>query len=388
VRLHVGTSVSADAAIAAHEAVGAAMHGAAAPAFALVLSTDRYKSSLLAEALGHELSDIPWAGCCTAGVFARGELLREGLAVGVFSTRDAAFGVGAGGLVSRDPRAAGRDAISEAIASLPPSGPERSRAIMLLPDGLTGDVAEVVRGAVQEAGAGAVWGGGGAGDNLRYVRTAQFARGEALHDHVVAIVIDSPRGVGVGIRHGFRPYGPPTLVTRANAATAIELEYEPAFEVYRRAAEAHGDHVDTHGFARFAMTHPLGIPQADGEYIIRDPLSVEADGGLRCVGEIPDGCLMRVMEAEHAELIAAACRAATEARRRVPRESGGAIVFDCVSRARLLGAHFRSELRGIQRSIGVGVPMMGCLTFGEIGALGCAAPQFLNKTAVVLALPV
>jgi hypothetical protein len=343
---------------------------------------------VLAEALGRELGGIPWAGCCTAGVFARGELLRQGLVVGVFSTRDTTFGVGVGGLVSRDARASGRDAIAEAVAELPPTTPDRTRAILLLPDALTCNVAEVVRGAAQEAGAGVIWAGGGAGDNLRFVRTAQFARGEALHDHVVAIAIDSPREIGVGIHHGYRPYGPPTLVTRAAAATAVEFEYEPAFDIYCRAAERRGDHVDMGGFASFAMTHPLGIPQADGDFVIRDPLRVEADGGLHRVGEVPDGCLMRVMEAEQADILAAARSAAIDARQGVTGPTGGAIVFDCVSRATLLGPHFRSELRTIQRSVGVGVPVMGCLTFGEIAAQGNAAPQFLNKTAVVLALPV
>lgn len=395
-RLHVGASTSGTERMAAHEAVQGALRGAAAPAFALVLSTDRYDSSALAMALAAELGSVPWAGCCTAGVFAGGELLRQGVVVGVFSTRDASFGVGVGGLVSRDPRSAGREAIAAATAAVP-RNPGCSRAIILLPDGLTGNVADVVRGAASEAGAGAVWAGGGAGDNLRYVRTAQFARGEALHDHVVAIVIETPRDASVGIRHGFHPYGPPTLVTRASGPAAIELEYEPAFEVYRRAAEVHGDHFDRESFASFAMNHPLGIPQGHGEFVIRDPLAVEADGGVRCVGEVPDGCLVRVMEADRQELVAAARLAATDARRAIgghngegagSGETGGAIVFDCVSRAMLLGSRFGGELRAIQESMGASIPMMGCLTFGEIGAPPSVAPQFLNKTAVVLAVPV
>jgi hypothetical protein len=32
------------------------------------------------------------------------------------------------------------------------------------------------------------------------------------------------------------------------------------------------------------------------------------------------------------------------------------------------------------------VPLLGCLSYGEIGALGRGGPQFHNKTAVVLAL--
>jgi hypothetical protein len=168
---------------------------------------------------------------------------------------------------------------------------------------------------------------------------------------------------------------------------AIELEYEPAFEVYRRAAEGRGDHVDLDGFASFAMNHPLGIPQGHGEYVIRDPLAVEADGGVRCVGEVPDGCLVRVMEANHPELVTAARLAAADAKSALHGAIGGAIVFDCVSRAMLLGAHFGGELRAMQRSMGAAVPLMGCLTVGEIGAGPSVAPQFLNKTAVVLAVP-
>lgn len=387
-KLHVATSASPDEASAAREAAQRALLGAEAPAFALVLSTDQYDPAALALAVTHELGSVPWAGCCTAGVFAGTELLTQGLVVGVFSAPDAAFGVGTGGPVSQDPRAAGRAAIAQAIASMQPLPPGRFRSFLLMPDALTGDVSDVVRGAAQEAGAGVQWAGGGAGDNLRFVRTAQFARGEALRDHVVAIAIDTSKPAGLGVCHGFRPYGPPVLVTRAVGATAVELEYERPFDAYRRAAEARGDHLDEEGFAAFAMTHPLGIPQANGQHVIRDPLTIEPDGSLRCVGDLPDGSLVRVMEADWAELVAAARHASTDAREGLHGPTGGAIVFDCVSRAKLLGSHMREELSALQKGMGVGVPVMGCLTFGEVGALGPAAPQFLNKTTVVLALPV
>jgi hypothetical protein len=56
-------------------------------------------------------------------------------------------------------------------------------------------------------------------------------------------------------------------------------------------------------------------------------------------------------------------------------------------RSLVLGEALDDELRAIQQGLGSGVPLMGCLSFGEIGGLGRAAPQFHNKTAVVLALP-
>lgn len=389
-KLHVAASAAIDPREAAHETVQRAMNTKDRAGFALALSTDQYDPDELAEAITKELGAVPWAGCSSAGVFTGSELLTQGLVVAVFAAEDARFAVGVGGPVSRDPRGAGRAAMAEALAELGPARvPEcrRCRTVIVFPDGLTGNSAEVVRGAVQEAGAGLSWAGGGAGDNLRFVRAAQFARGRAFRDHVVTVAIDSPVPMSLGARHGFQPYGPPRLVTRAEGASAIELEYEPAFEVYRSAAEARGDHVDEGVFAAFAMTHPLGIPQANGTHVIRDPLSVEADGSLRCVGEVPDGCLVRVMHADPAELIASARLASADARSGLQGPPGGAIVFDCVSRAKLLGSDLRDELKAIQKGLGPGVPMIGCLTFGEVGSLSDSAPQFLNKTTVVVALP-
>lgn len=383
--LHVGISAARDAHRAAHEAIGEALGHAPAAAFALVLCTDTYDVDALAAAVTRELGELPWAGCCGAGVFAGVEMLEQGVVVGVLDGTDASFGVGVGGPVSTSAREAGRAAVAEALAAL---GKRRAhRSFIVLSDALTGDAASVIRGALQEAGAGAGWVGGGAGDNLRFVRTAQFARGKAMHDSVVVVAIESDRPTSVGIRHGWHPYGPPTMVTRAHGATAVELDYQRAFDAYREVARNNGDDVTERDFARFAMTHPLGIPQPNGEYIIRDPLAVEPDGSVRCVAEVPDGSTMRVMQGDRDDLLRAARSAAGDARDRVRGPPGGAIVFDCVSRYLILGRDIRRELDAIQEGVGRDTPMMGCLTLGELGTVGRAAPQFHNKTAVVMALP-
>ena len=385
--LTIGTSDSSDTAHAAAYAVSSALEGAYAPAFALVLSTDQYDHGVLAESVTRELGDVPWVGCCTAGVFAGSTVLERGIVVGVFSSRDASIGVGVGGPVSVDGHAAGRAAAAGALNGLPRRMADHHRAMIVMPDAVTGNGADVIRGAASEGGSGLAWAGGGAGDNQRFLRTAQYARGRAIDDHVVALAIDLPRPFGVGIRHGFRPYGPPTLVTRARGATAIELDYECAYEAYRRAVQGRGERVSLDNFAAFAMTHPLGIPQADGEHVIRDPLSVGADGSLRCVAEVPDGSLVRVMAGDCEALVAAALAAAATARAGVGSDVAGALVFDCVSRWVMLKGQMHRELDAFREGLGGAVPVLGCLTFGEVGALGGGVPQLHNKTAVVLALP-
>ncbi|AEI64626.1 FIST signal transduction protein [Corallococcus macrosporus] len=386
-RIQIGKSSSPDCGAAAREATTEALRGADAPTFALVLCTDQYDARGLASALRREIGDLPWAGCCAAGVFAGTELLLQGMVVALFQGLDVRVGTGIGGPVSQDPRAAGRDAVARAVGKLPPKPPGRRRALLLFPDALSGNPTEVVRGAQQEAGSSVVWAGGGAGGDLRHATTAEFMEGQAYRDQAVVIAIDTQEPMGVGIQHGWYPYGPPTQVTKARDSTAIELDYERAFEVYRRTAASRGDALDEQGFARFAMTHPLGIPQANGEFVIRDPISIGPDGSLRCVAEIPDGSLVRVMEGARVDLMDAAASAATLARKGTAGAPGGAVVFDCFSRYPILGEEIRDELSRIQGALGETTPLVGCLTLGEVGAMGGGVPQFHNKTVVVLALP-
>jgi hypothetical protein len=385
--LHVGKSSATDARVAAREAVREALEGAEAPVFALVFSTDQYDHELLATSLSAELGDVPWAGCCTAGVFAGNTLLTQGLAIGVISSSDLRVGVGIGGPVSVDGRMAGQTAVAAAIAAVGGTSAGRHRAMIVLPDALTGNAVDVVRGAAAEAGTGISWAGGGAGDNLRFVQTAQYAHGRAFHDRAIAIFIDANRPFGSGLRHGWRPYGAPTTVTKTQGARVQSLDYESAFDVYRRTVERRGDKVTLDSFAAFSMTHPLGIPQADGEHVIRDPLAVEDDGSLRFIAEVPDGSIVRVMEGDRNALIAAALAAATDARTALGGEMAGAFVFDCISRSMILEGEIKDELAALQEGLGANVPMIGCLTFGEVGGSGTGVPQFHNKTAVVLTLP-
>ncbi len=372
---------------AAAEAAGAALRGVAEPALAIALSAPGYEGPELALALSHELGSIPWVGCSAPAVFAGSALMREGLVLGVISSGEAYVGVGVAGPVSRDPIHAGAAAVARALDQMPARRPGRSRTLLLFVNAASGKGAEVVRGAVREGGAGVTWAGGGAGgDNLGPAHSALYARGAAFTDNAVAAALDLPGAVGVGMRHGWRPYGPPLMVTRSCGAVTAELEYEPAFELYRRIADRQGDTVSLESFASFAMTHPLGIPQADGDHVIRDPLSVEPDGALRFVTEVPDGSLVRLMQGTPKALLLAAREAADSARQQAGASPGGALVFDCVSRYLMLGEGFAEEVESFRAALGQ-APMMGCLSFGEIGALGSGVPQFHNKTAVVLALP-
>lgn len=383
--LRIGTGAQTNAREAVAHAARAALARCKSPALALVFSTFDYPPDEVAAAVNQELGALPWAGSMTPAVLHGRHVMRRGIAIGVIDSDQTRVRVGAGGPLSAGARDAGRKAALEALAEMPLPPSDRSRAMILLTD-TRGDAAEALRGAVAVAGAGIAWGGGGTGDGDG-VRAVQFANGRALHDHVVAIALDCPSRVGTGVQHGWQPTGAPAMVTRAAGLVVERLEHRPAFEIYRAAALARGEEIEADHFAAYATTHPLGIPQADGEYLIRDPLAVDAEGAIHLVAGVPDGALVRVMEGTPATLAAAARVAASMARDDAGGALGGALVFDCVSRFRMLGDGLAVELAACQDALGDDVPLLGCLTSGEVGAFGPRMPQFHNKTMVVLALP-
>lgn len=386
-RLRLGTSTRPDVAAAAAEAVKGALEGSTAPAFALVFATFDYPAEPFAQAVTAALGAVPWAGCSTFGVLCRAGVLRRGVGVAVLDGADLRVGVGIGTPIAEGARAGGRAAAAQALKGMPAPPRDRSRAVVLLCDALSGQAVDVVRGAAEVAGAGVAWAGGGTGVLEPGTRAALFANGLALHDHVVAVALDFPARVGTGIHHGWRAYGPPMMITRAAGTLIHELEYRPAFEAYRQVAAGHGELVTRATFGAFATAHPLGIPQATGEHLIRDQMGVEPDGSIRCLAEVPDGALLRVMEGDTRALVEAAGTAAAAARGDTSAPLGGAFIFDCISRFFVMGEAIGPELAAFGRALGPDVPFLGCLSFGEVGAFGVSIPQFHNKTAVVLGLP-
>jgi hypothetical protein len=386
--LRIARSTRSEPREAVAEAARAAVARCRSPALALVFSTFEYAAEDLAEALNEELGTFPWAGAVTPAILHGREVLRRGLAIGVIDSELVRVRIGVAGPLSAGARSAGRRAALEALKNMPLPPADRSRAMIVFADTTGCDAAEMVHGALGVGGAGIAWGGGATGDGNADGPATQFTNRRAFRDHVIAITIDCHARVGTGVQHGWKPTGAPAMVTRATGAVVECLEHRPALEIYRTAVEAGGEYVDLLELAEFARTRPLGIPQAEGEFLIRDLLAVDKAGALRFMAGVPDGALVRVMEGTPTMLVEAARCAAAMAREDaggVPL--GGALVFDCVSRAHVLGDRLQDELAASQAALGDDVPMLGCLTFGEVGAFGARIPQFHNKTMVVMALP-
>jgi methyl-accepting chemotaxis protein len=94
-----------------------------------------------------------------------------------------------------------------------------------------------------------------------------------------------------------------------------------------------------------------------------------------------------ILDGSRRDLVAAAKRAAVEARDRLGgARAAGVLLFDCICRGAILGDEFDREVRAI-REVFPKVPLAGFLTYGEIARYSGRLDGWHNTTAVVVAIP-
>ncbi len=197
-----------------------------------------------------------------------------------------------------------------------------------------------------------------------------------------AVIAKLPLACGTGVAHGWQSISESLKVTEAEGNLLKTLDWRPAFEVYRELVEAHAGRKFTEdNFFELAKSYPFGITRLDTEVIVRDPLMKVAGDGLVCVGEVPAGCFVRILNGNPETLIMAANKARELAEKSSPHNGkpADAFIIDCISRALFLEQRISEELvaaAGTHR-------LFGALTLGEIANNGRDYLEFFNKTTVV-----
>jgi hypothetical protein len=248
--------------------------------------------------------------------------------------------------------------------------------VVVLPDGFGTNISEAVRGLYNIMGPDFGYVGGGAGDNLKFFKTYQFTE-VGIKSDALAVALLNGLIIQTGISHGWKPEGEPLVITDAKGKKVIEIDGRPAFDVY---SERLGG-INKNKFPEYGMKYPLGFPDISGNYLIRDPLSVNPDKSIDFITEVPRNAVGNIMSCDMAELIETAEEVAKTTARKVEKPRF-ALLFDCISRCMLMGKEFEKEIKIIRESIGIGVPLLGALTFGEVGSY-VDVPLFHNRTIVL-----
>ena len=379
----VGRSDDGDARSAGAEAVTQAIDGRDA-SLVVLFASEALDLEALAAAAGEAAGPAEVIGCSTAGEISTAGPGDAGVVAVAFGGPGFTVATTAVTGIAADARAAGADAAAclGAVAAAP------HRILLLLTDGLAGDQQEIVRGAYSVAGAGVPLVGGCAGDDLRMTATHQIHGTRVMRDAVVVAAIGSDAPLGIGVRHGWRAVGEGMLVTSSGQNRVLELDGEPALDVYCRILDVPPEaRADADAFTRFALTHPLGMSRRASEEQVRFIAGADFEQrSLLTIAEVPQGGLVWLMEGDDDSVLAATDAACADALAGLDgADPKGMIVFDCIARRGVLGDHgIGREVERVARHAG-GAPVAGFYTYGEI-ARTQGVSGFHNQTLVVLAV--
>ncbi|MEO6687775.1 MAG: FIST N-terminal domain-containing protein, partial [Dokdonella sp.] len=178
---------------------------------------------------------------------------------------------------------------------------EAADSLVVLFDGLCPNLEAFVEGLHAIVGVRAVVVGGGAGHLDLVQRPCLLGNAGVLEDS--ALLVALPGAIDHGVAHGWQRLAGPFLVTRSHGNVLEELNYQSAFDVYRKEIEAHGgQRFSETDFFSISKTFPLGIEGVDGDFLVRDPIKQSGDA-LVCVGELPQNATVYLLKGEAGALI-------------------------------------------------------------------------------------
>ncbi|MFK7924499.1 MAG: FIST signal transduction protein [Bacteroidia bacterium] len=254
------------------------------------------------------------------------------------------------------------------------------KTMMVFVDGLASRIASLIEGIFIAFGLDCNYIGGGAGSLSFEQRPCLFTPEGLLEDCAIIALLDIHSGIGV--QHGWENVSGPYKVTQSDRTIIQKLDGEVAFDVYKAVVEkASGQVFTKDNFFEIAKGYPFGINRTGDEKIVRDPIVLDENGGLVCVGEVPQDSYVYILQGNTNSLVFAACKARALGEYMFPEEEGLRTHFfiDCISRVLFMEDEFHQELNAVYDE---NTALIGALTLGEIANFGKEFLEFYNKTAV------
>ncbi len=364
--------------------------GGRRPDLALVFASPKQPLSLVLAEAEDLLPGTDVVGCSTAGEFTRDGVMHGGVVAMLLSWGEVAHTCT--DLVPLDGTSDAEELTWRFAGGVRAFG-ERHRAAgrgssltLVLADGMSARVEQLVRGVRRVTPPEHVVIGGGAGDDGELADT-WVGKGDAtMRGGAVGVHICSARPWGIGIGQGIAPRSKRMTVTRSTGSVLYELDGAPIHGVYDALAKEDGVELTSGTRMQYYVENLIGIYLFDEIVRVRAGIASTDDGGLVCAGEVPEGSIVSFVRGSVDTFVAAAREAAREAKRQVGGDIAGALVFSCVTRGMIMGDSYDLEARAIAAELD-GVPVAGFSSYGEIARVKGKLDGYHNNTVVVVAIP-
>ena len=261
--------------------------------------------------------------------------------------------------------------------------------VFVLSDGLDVNGSELVRGLSEAVGSEVVVTGGLAGDGDRFERTWTIVDGKPTGGFVVAVgFYGSDVVIGHGSRGGWDMFGPERRVTRAVDNILYELDGRPALALYKEYLGELAKELPASG-----LLFPLSLRDGSDSdrQLVRTILAInEEDEALIFAGDVPEGHLAQLMQANFDRLVGGAEDAATRASLVPAPGPYLTLAVSCVGRRLVLGERTEDEIEAVLASVPEDNHLVGFYSYGEISPHTDGTCDLHNQTmtlTVVAELP-
>jgi hypothetical protein len=209
-----------------------------------------------------------------------------------------------------------------------------------------------------------------------------FDAREVKQNAVLAILLRNQPGAVV--EHCYLAPERMISATSTDGNRIYTIDWRPAFEVYREAAEMeYGVKIDRENFYRLGVHFPFGIIRANNEILVRIPVALEDDGSVFCVGEVPPNALLTLLRAPEVDSVQTVDKLTVGLRNLHGHLEGlELLLFYCAGRRIHLGDRADHELQEMGRRTAAG-RISGALSLGEVGQFMQWGYPFFHNGALV-----
>ncbi len=209
-------------------------------------------------------------------------------------------------------------------------------------------------------------------DDFKLKDSHQFLQKQLLSKSIVGFMLGCDQHVIVVNKHGFKPLGKPRMITSAEGAIIHTIDHKPAVHIYEEFLNIGPGDIKANLLKSPALFYPLGIYLENlRQYLLRYPIDIFSDGSIVCQAEVPTNSEVHLMITNQDSCKNVATLAAQEAKDALGnRQAKLIIVFNSMTKHRILGRNSYMEIQAIQNVFGPSVPIFGMYTFGELCPMG------------------
>ncbi len=253
-------------------------------------------------------------------------------------------------------------------------------AIIICSGGVLNDGEQIVAGLTHLTNRQIPIFGGLAGDDLHIQSTYVFTQKEVTNNGMGAIVFDADKVDIQGLAtSGWKALGTYHTVTKAEGNVIHTINNVPALDFFIRFfGEYENANVKDKPISTISAQYPFQIRRSDDYSVLRSPiLGDEEKRTLTLVGSIKEGDQFRFSISPGLEVIESTVAEFVEFSQIMP-DADALLLFSCKGRHAALGPFIEDEIKGVYDSWQK--PMIGFLSYGEIGNAKNGVCEFHNET--------